>query len=190
MSHPDSKYASRGGLKLEAALDHFKLDPAGWTCADFGSNVGGFVDCLLQRGAAKVYALDTAYGVLDYRLRRTERVVVMERTNALHAELPEPVDLVTIDTGWTRQQHILPAAARATKTAGRVLTLVKPHYEAPPELLKAGVLDPEHIDSVLQKVRQIVRDLDWLIKGEYLCPVPGQAGNREVWLLLSRQGPV
>src|SRR5512139_1290565 len=89
-------YVSRGGLKLAAALREFQLEPAGWICADFGSHVGGFVDCLLQHGAAKVYAVETGYGVLDYGLRRDPRVVVCERTNALHYVCPEPCDLVTI----------------------------------------------------------------------------------------------
>ncbi len=108
----DHDYVSRGGLKLAAALKAFGLSPAGWVCADLGSNVGGFVDCLLRAGATRVYAVDTGYGVLAYRLRRDPRVVVRERTNALHVTLPEPADLVTIDVAWTSQEHILPAAVR------------------------------------------------------------------------------
>src|SRR5215218_2583008 len=106
------EFASRAGLKLEHALDHFKIEVAGRTCADLGSNVGGFVDCLLQRGAARVYAVEKGYGVLEWKLRKDSRVVVMERTNAMHVELPEPVSLVTIDVAWTKQKHILPAARR------------------------------------------------------------------------------
>src|SRR5207249_3575124 len=96
MSHPDREYVSRAGAKLAHAIDTFQLDPTGLICADLGSNTGGFVDCLLQRGAAKVYAIERGYGVLDLSLRKDPRVVVMERTDALHVRLPEPVALVTI----------------------------------------------------------------------------------------------
>ncbi len=148
------QYVSRGGDKLGAALDHFKVDVAGCVCADLGSHIGGFVDCLLQRGAARVYAVDTCYGTLAWKLRRDTRVEVLERTNAMHVSLPEPVDLVTIDVGWTPQIKILPNVERLVKASGglpapapaacpttnsvepvahgpgQVLTLIKPHYEA------------------------------------------------------------
>src|SRR6476660_6909523 len=118
-----SQFVSRAGIKLDYALTHFGIDVTGCTCADLGSNTGGFVDCLLQRGAAKVYAIDTGYGALDWKLRKDARVIVMERTNAMHAELPEPVNLVTIDVAWTRQRHILPAARRMVRIDGTVVTL-------------------------------------------------------------------
>src|SRR5881409_1013295 len=105
-------FVSRAGQKLDHALSHFAIDVAGLFCADLGCNAGGFTDCLLQRGAAKVYAIDTGYGALEWKLRRDGRVVVMERTNAIHATLPEPVQIVTIDVAWTRQRIILPAARR------------------------------------------------------------------------------
>src|SRR3954469_9667302 len=105
-----SEFVSRAGQKLEHALATFAVDVSGRICADLGSNTGGFVDCLLQRGAAKVYAIDTGYGALDWRLRKDPRVVVMERTNAMHAELPEKVSRISIDVAWTKQKHILPAA--------------------------------------------------------------------------------
>ncbi|HUU82020.1 MAG TPA: SAM-dependent methyltransferase, partial [Phycisphaerae bacterium] len=142
---PDPPYASRGGTKLEAALDRFDVDPTGLVCADLGCSVGGFVDCLLRRGAAKVYAVDTAYGQLAYRLRRDERVVVMERVNAMHAELPERVPLITIDVGWTRQHLILPAARTMLAEGGRIITLIKPHYEAEKRLLRGGVLPDDRM---------------------------------------------
>src|SRR5687767_8878918 len=117
----ECSYVSRGGLKLAAALDAFGIDPPGYVCADLGSNVGGFVDCLLQRGAKKVYAVDTGYGVLAYKLRIDPRVVVMERTNAMHVELPEVVDLITIDVAWTPQHRILPNAIRLSGLCGRIV---------------------------------------------------------------------
>src|SRR5437763_12080304 len=107
-----AEFVSRAGQKLEHALATFHVDVSGKICADLGSNTGGFVDCLLRRGAAKIYAIDTGYGALDWKLRKDPRVIVMERTNAMHATLPEKVDLVTIDVAWTRQKHILPAAKR------------------------------------------------------------------------------
>jgi 23S rRNA (cytidine1920-2'-O)/16S rRNA (cytidine1409-2'-O)-methyltransferase len=132
----DHPFASRGGLKLDTALAASGIDVAGMVCADLGCSTGGFVSCLLHRGAAKVYAVDTGYGVLDYTLRQDDRVVVMERSNALHTEPPaeadaEGVDLVTIDLGWTKQAKALAAALKWLAPTGRVITLVKPHYEAP-----------------------------------------------------------
>jgi 23S rRNA (cytidine1920-2'-O)/16S rRNA (cytidine1409-2'-O)-methyltransferase len=185
-STPD-KYVSRAGYKLEGALRQLRVDPAGWVCADLGSNVGGFVDCLLQYGAAKVYAVDTGYGTLAWKLRKDSRVVVMERTNAMHATLAEPVDLVTIDVAWTKQQYILPAAATMVKPGGRVLTLVKPHYEAAKDLLVRGVLPEEHLGTVIEGVRRQVVEMGWRIVGQCPSPLPGTGGNREEWLMLERQ---
>ena len=185
MSDPPCPYVSRGGLKLAAALRAFSLDVTGWTCADFGSHVGGFVDCLLQHGAAKVYAVDPAYGILDYRLRCDARVVVCERTNALHFVGPDPCDLVTIDVGWTPQRLILPAARRCLKPeSGRVLTLIKPQYEAPPEWLAAGVVPPERLEAVRDLCRRDIQGLGWRIHGAIESPLRGHGGNVEyVWLL-------
>ncbi len=175
------RHVSRGGTKLSAALEAFALDPTGWICADFGSHAGGFVDCLLQNGAARVYAVDPGYGVLDYALRKDQRVVVCERTNALAWTAPEPCDLVSIDVGWTPQRLILPAARRCLKPAGVVVTLIKPQYEAAKDQLSKGVLPDEHLPSVLATCRQDVLDLGWQIAGEIESPIRGQGGNRE-WL--------
>jgi 23S rRNA (cytidine1920-2'-O)/16S rRNA (cytidine1409-2'-O)-methyltransferase len=137
MTQANCPYISRGGLKLEAALAHFAIDPTGWTCADLGCSVGGFTDCLLQHGATHVYAVDTAYGDLAWTLRQDERVTVLERTNVLHFDPSTALaeftgcDLVTLDLGWTRQAKALPAAARWLSAGGGgcILTLIKPHYE-------------------------------------------------------------
>jgi 23S rRNA (cytidine1920-2'-O)/16S rRNA (cytidine1409-2'-O)-methyltransferase len=187
MTTPPENFVSRAGHKIEGALQHLHIVPAGWICADLGSNVGGFVDCLLQHGAAKVYAVDTSYGTLAWKLRKDSRVVVIERTNAMHVVLPEPVDLVTIDVGWTRQHHILPAAARLIRPAGKVLTLVKPHYEAPKDLLRGGILPPEHLETVVEQVGRQVAAAGWTLVGECPSPLPGAGGNHEVWLLLERR---
>ena len=176
---------SRGGLKLAAALEAFGLDVTGWTCVDFGSHVGGFVDCLLQHGAGRVYAVEPGYGVLHYRLRTDARVVVCERTNAMQYVCPEPSDLVTIDAGWTAQRLVLPAARRSLKReGGRVVTLVKPQYEAPREWLRRGVVEAARLDEVLGVCRRDVEGLGLRIAGEVASPIEGHGGNREfLWVL-------
>jgi 23S rRNA (cytidine1920-2'-O)/16S rRNA (cytidine1409-2'-O)-methyltransferase len=184
MAAEEHQFVSRGGAKLAAALDAFEVSPAGWICADFGSHVGGFVDCLLQRGAARVYAVDPGYGVLDYRLRKDPRVVVCERTNALTYATPEPCDLVTIDVGWTQQRLVLPAARRCLKPAGRVITLIKPQYEAPHAQLRHGVLPAEFWPAVRAQLVIDVTELGWTLAGEADSPLTGHGGNREyLWLL-------
>ncbi len=125
----DPKYASRAGEKLAFALKHFDINVSDLICADLGCSTGGFTSCLLQNQAAKVYAVDTGYGVLDYKLRLDPRIVVMERTNALHVILPQPVDFVSIDVGWTPQHLILPHALSLLAPGGRIVSLLKPHYE-------------------------------------------------------------
>lgn len=185
MSEP-SAYVSRGGLKLAAALRAFGIEVRGLTCADFGSHAGGFVDCLLQHGAARVHAVDTAYGTLDYRLRTDARVTVHERTNALYVSLPELCTLITIDVGWTAQRLILPAARRNLQPGGSVLTLVKPHYEAPREELRGGLLPEECVAPVAAAVRADCAAAGWTVLGEVTSPIRGHGGNTEfVWWLRS-----
>ncbi|MEX1015890.1 MAG: SAM-dependent methyltransferase [Phycisphaeraceae bacterium] len=154
MSEPDCPYVSRGGLKLAAALDAFGLDPSGWVCADLGCSTGGFTDCLLQRGAAHVYAVDTAYGELAWKLRQDERVTVLERTNALHFDPWRELagegfagcDLAVVDLGWTVQARAVPAALRwlrEAEAAGApgVISLVKPHYESSDRAMGPGAAE-------------------------------------------------
>src|SRR5690606_889075 len=148
---PSPSWASLGAPKLDHALETFGISVQVKTCADFGCSTGGFVDVLLRRGAARVFAVDTAYGQLDYRLRVDPRVVVMERTNALHAVLPErhadaKIDAISIDLGWTPQDKAIPAALRWLRTDdpdARIVSLVKPQYELSKEekatLLRDGV---------------------------------------------------
>ena len=188
MPDPDHPYVSRGGLKLAHAFAAFGLDVSGAICADFGCSTGGFTDVLLRGGAGRVYAVDTGYGVLDYRLRTDERVVVMERTNAMHVRLPDKADLIVIDAGWTRQAKILPAAAANLAPDGRVVTLVKPHYEADKSTLARGVLPDDARPGVLMRVRQDVADAGFTVLAEVESPITGSkekaVGNREaLWLL-------
>lgn len=184
MSESASRYVSRGGEKLAAAIERFAIDVRGLVACDFGSHAGGFVDCLLQHGAARVHAVDPGYGVLDYRLRKDPRVVVHERTNALRFICPEPCDIVSIDVGWTAQRMILPAAQRAMKPGGRVISLIKPHYEAGQAQLDGGVLPRERLPEVLARCRKDIEQLGWTILNETESPITGHGGNVEfLWLL-------
>ncbi|MFW6061039.1 MAG: SAM-dependent methyltransferase [Phycisphaeraceae bacterium] len=202
MSESNNPYVSRGGLKLAAALDAFAIEPAGFMCADLGCSTGGFTDCLLQRGAAHVYAVDTAYGELAWKLRQDARVTVLERTNALHfdpwAQLEgfAGCDLVTVDLGWTRQQRAVPAALRWLKRddpAAHLITLIKPHYESQGKALRGGrrgVLDAQEADEVWHRVIATLPDcgaeaVDWIAS-----PVRGgrRGGNIEYLALLRARG--
>jgi len=178
-------FVSRAGQKLDHAIVTFGVDVRGATCSDLGCSTGGFVDCLLQRGAAKVYAVDTGYGVLEYKLRKDPRVVVMERTNAMHVTLPEAVDWVSIDVAWTKQKHILPSAMKLLKPGtGRVITLIKPHYEADPSLLKQGILPAEAIDAVVTDVIKQITQVGFEVLSTVTSPILGAKGNTEILALL------
>lgn len=180
-------FVSRAGLKLDAAIQTFALPVTGLTCADLGANVGGFTDCLLQHGAAKVYAVDTAYGVLAWTLRKDPRVIVRERTNALHVRLPELMDLIAVDVGWTRQEKILPVVRTLLKPGGSVLTLIKPHYESDAARTQRGVLEAAQSEEVLWTVIAQIRHAGWAIPGIVKSPLEGQKGNAEfiAWLQTS-----
>jgi 23S rRNA (cytidine1920-2'-O)/16S rRNA (cytidine1409-2'-O)-methyltransferase len=177
-------FSSRAGAKLDHALTTFALNVAGFICADLGCSTGGFTDCLLQRGARRVYAVDTGYGVLDWKLRKDSRVVVLERTNAMHVELPEPVALITIDVAWTKQRYILPAARKLLESHGQIITLIKPHYEAERSLLRNGLLPPDKLAAVVTAVANEIRSLGFEIAGMADSPIKGSGGNAEVlaWL--------
>ena len=178
-------FVSRGGLKLQHALENFKVDVKDKVVLDVGASTGGFVDCLLQNGASKVYALDTAYGELAWKLRNDPRVVVMERTNVLHLEsFPEQVDLITIDAGWTRLELVLKVVQQYLKEGGQVLALLKPHYEAEKADLVKGVLKEEKLEEVKNLVTEKVKALGFEILKETESPILGGGGNTEYLLLL------
>ncbi len=185
---PEKPFVSRGGEKLDHALTELAVDVSDLVCADLGSHVGGFVDCLLRRGAAKVYSIDTSYGTLAWTLRRDPRVIVMERTNALHAKLPECVDLVTIDVGWTKQSKVLETAAAMLRSGGRVVTLIKPHYEARPDQLVGGVLPVDVAAAVVDDVLRDVAAAGWDVEASCESPIAGHGGNREWFARLARRG--
>ncbi|MCB0212317.1 MAG: TlyA family RNA methyltransferase [Anaerolineae bacterium] len=183
-------YVSRGGLKLVAALDDFQVNPKDFVCADVGASTGGFTDLLLQRGAAKVYAIDVGYGQLAWKLRQDERVIVMERTNARHLDsLPEAIDLATIDASFISLNLILPSVVKWLKHPASVIALVKPQFEAGRSQVKKGgiVRDPEVHRQVLLNVMEYARQLELSVVGLCASPITGPAGNHEFLLYLGWQ---
>jgi len=171
------KFVSRAGAKLEHALEEFKLDVTGLRCADFGCNVGGFTDCLLQCGAKHVTAIDTGYGALAWKLRQDPRVETHERTNALHAEAPAGgVDLVVLDLAWTPQRLAIPAALKWLAPGGRIITLIKPHYELRDEekaWLDRGFLPHERVPGVVTRVEAEMPALGAKVLGSTQSPLVG-----------------
>lgn len=182
-------YVSRGGYKLAGALDAFRIDVTGFVCADVGACTGGFTDVLLQRGAARVYAVDVGQGQLDWKLRQDERVVVMERTNARYlTTLPEPVDLVVIDVSFISLRLILPAAAGWLEPDAQVVALIKPQFEAGPEAVgKGGVVrDPRVRRRVLEDLLGWCAQNGWAVGGLVQSSLPGADGNIEYLVHLRR----
>lgn len=179
-------YVSRGGRKLAAALDALGIDPSGKVCLDAGASTGGFTDCLLQRGAERVYALDVGYGQLDYRLRTDPRVVVMERINVRYLApdaLPEPVDLATVDVSFISLAKVVPALLPHLLPGGELLALVKPQFEAGRgQVGKGGIVRDEELR------RRVIRETAEALAGPGLellavvdSEVPGVGGNREAF---------
>jgi len=187
MNDPKVSYAGRGGEKLSRALDAFRIDVNGLVCADLGCNVGGFTDCLLSRGARKIYAIDTGYGMLAWKLRNDGRVVAMERTNALRVKLPEPVDLAVVDVGWTRQILIIPAALRMLKSGGCAVSLLKPQYEAKNSERAAGVVKRERMPDVLARVRKDLESLGVEMGNLVESPLKGEGGNIEYFICVRKK---
>lgn len=182
-------YVSRGGFKLEKALNTFPVDPAGYVCVDCGASTGGFTDCLLQRGASRVYAVDVGYGQLAWSLRQDERVTVMERTNArsLTPEMfPERMDLAVMDMSFISLRLVLPAVRTLLKENGQVICLVKPQFEAGREKVgKKGVVrDPAVHREVLESFISALAPLGFSLAGLTFSPVRGPEGNIEylAWL--------
>jgi len=178
------RYVSRGGHKLETALEFFRLDVAGLVCLDAGASTGGFTDCLLQHGAARVYAADVGKGQLDARLRSDPRVVVHEEVNLRHAPadlLPEPVDLVTADLSFISLTKVLPALRQFLKPGGRLVALVKPQFELGPGAgVKGVVRDPELRRQAVDIVTNFCRDeLGLLPLGAVPAKIKGPKGNQE-----------
>ncbi len=181
-------YVSRGGLKLEGALNDFSYDPATQRCADVGACTGGFTDLLLQRGAVKVYAIDVGYGQLAWRLRQDPRVVVLERTNARNLKsLEEPIDLVVMDVSFISIKLLLPIIAHWLIPGGDVITLVKPQFEAGREEVgKGGIVRDVRIHKkVLQGIVSYATAHGWMVRDATVSPIQGQRGNKEFFLWLT-----
>lgn len=184
-------FVSRGGRKLAGALDAFGIDPAGRVCLDIGASTGGFTDCLLQRGARRVYAFDVGHGLLDARLRADPRVVLRERFNARHLEpgdVPEPVALAVFDVSFISLLKVVPPAIPLVAPGGLLLPLVKPQFEVGRGAVgKGGIVRDESVrrEIVRRRAAELV-DLGLELVAESDSRLPGADGNREVFLLLRR----
>jgi len=181
---PEHPYVSRGGLKLAAALDHFALDPRGRVCLDVGASTGGFTDCFLQRGAARVYAVDVGWGQLDAKLRSDPRVVVREKVNARSltpADVPEPITLASVDVSFISLRLVLPAIVPLLARGGAVVALVKPQFEAGrEEVPRGGVVRSEATRRrVVEEILTAGRGLGLEVLGEVESPIRGARGNAE-----------
>lgn len=184
------RFVSRGGEKMDGALTAFDIDVTGMVAADFGSSTGGFTDCLLQRGAGKVYAIDVGYGILDERIRTDERVISMERTNARYLEsLPEPIDIVVIDVSFISLNLMFPAVTRVLRSGGICVPLIKPQFEAEPkDVGRRGVVRDRAVhESVLRKVLNQAVDHNLNPHGLISSPLRGPNGNIEFLVYLSHR---
>lgn len=191
----DNQFVSRGGLKLEHALKTFGVNAAGLIVLDVGSSTGGFVDCLLQHGVAKVYSVDTAYGELAWKLRQDPRVVVIERQNILFLDnLPELVDLVTVDVTFTSLTKILPLVKKFMKpdpstslrASAKIIALLKPQYEDQQLAMKHhGIIPEEDREKIVDQIISFATDNGYTLLNKTESPIAGTGGNKEYLLYLS-----
>ncbi len=181
------RFVGRGGLKLEGALDHFAIDPTGATALDIGASTGGFTDCLLQRGAARVYAIDVGHGQMAWKIRNDPRVVVRENLNARHlsrADIPEQIDLCVIDVSFISLTLILPNAFELITPTGVILALIKPQFELRPEDVGRGgiVSDPALHEKAQQKIWDFITAQGRAVAGIVPAPITGTDGNQEFFI--------
>jgi 23S rRNA (cytidine1920-2'-O)/16S rRNA (cytidine1409-2'-O)-methyltransferase len=185
----DIAFVSRGGIKLEQALEDFGLDVSGMICLDVGASTGGFTDCLLMHGAKKVYAVDVGYGQLAWKLRRDPRVVAIERTN-IRSMKPDaialPVDLATIDVSFISLKIVVPSVAGFLKKNGTILALIKPQFEAGRDKVgKGGVVkDPGLHQEIIHQLSDFFEQMGFVTCGTHPSPILGPKGNREFFILL------
>lgn len=182
---PGSPYVGRGGEKLAGALDQFQVDPTGMICFDVGCSTGGFTDCLLQRGATRVYAVDVGYGQFEWRLRHDPRVVLMERTNIRYLDpgaIRDPINLIVIDVSFISLTLVLPCVVRCLTEAGFVITLIKPQFEVGKGLVGRGgiVRDDGLRQAAAEKVVACANQLGLELAGRMESPIEGRKGNREI----------
>ncbi|WP_245735292.1 TlyA family RNA methyltransferase [Thermodesulforhabdus norvegica] len=181
------RYVSRGGLKLEHALNFFGINPAGCVCMDVGASTGGFTDCLLQHGASRVYAVDVGYGQLDWKLRKDHRVVVLEKRNIRYLPreaVSDPIELATIDTSFISLKLVIPSVTGFLKKGAITIALIKPQFEAGRKQVgKGGVVrDPAVHDRVCSEIRSFMEDLGFDVLGITPSPILGPRGNREFFI--------
>lgn len=184
-------YVSRGGLKLEKALDEFSINVEFKTAMDVGASTGGFTDCLLQRGASKVYAIDVGYGQMDWKIRNDPRVILIERTNIRHMEdskMPEQADMAVIDVSFISLQKVMPRVIDFLKPEAEIIALVKPQFEVGKgEVGKGGIVrDDAKRLAALQGVKEFCTGLGLESVGSTESPIAGQKGNREFLLYLRK----
>jgi 23S rRNA (cytidine1920-2'-O)/16S rRNA (cytidine1409-2'-O)-methyltransferase len=189
-----SRFVSRGGEKLAAALDACSIDPRGLVCLDVGCSTGGFTDCLLQQGAARVYAVDVGYGQFDWRLRQDPRVVLMERTNIRYIErsaVPESIDLVAVDVSFISLTKVLPSLLQFLAPNARVIALVKPQFEVGKGQVGRGgiVRDESQRQDVLQRIVRLGEKLGLRALKTLDCPVKGKKGNQEILSIFECAAP-
>ena len=180
-------YVSRGGLKLAGALDTFHVDPRGKICADIGASTGGFTDCLLQRGATRVYAIDVGYGQLAWKIRNDARVVVMDRVNFRHLEqLPEPIDLIVVDVSFISLALVFPVAIRLLKSSGEIVALIKPQFEAGrAQVGKGGIVRDVRVHrTVIEKIVRDAQAVGLHVRGICRSAITGADGNIEFFIHL------
>jgi len=178
-------YVSRGGVKLEKALNHFQCSPAGWVCADIGASTGGFTDCLLQHGADRVYAIDVGYGQFSWKLRQDSRVIVRERFNARHLShetLPEPIDMAVVDVSFISLTKVLPAVLTLFAAPKDIIALIKPQFELPRSTVKEGsgvVRDEKLHGRAIESVLAFAQTIGLTGHGVVTSPLRGPKGNKE-----------
>jgi 23S rRNA (cytidine1920-2'-O)/16S rRNA (cytidine1409-2'-O)-methyltransferase len=189
---PTRKYVSRGALKLESAIEHFDVDVKGKTALDIGASTGGFTDCMLQRGAEKIYAVDVGYGQLDWKLRNDARVIVLEKINArflTRDQIPELVDICAIDVSFISLTLILPNALAALKPEGIILALIKPQFELQRrDVGKGGIVrDPRLHQKAQDKIVAFVNDLGHVVVGIAPAGIKGADGNQEFFACIRKR---
>ncbi len=190
---PGPAFVSRGGEKLAAGLEHFNIRLNGWVCADVGASTGGFTDCLLQKGASRVYAIDVGTGLLAWRLRQDPRIVVLENTNARYLDrLPEPVQLVTMDVSFISVKLLIPVIRGwFASEGGQSVLLIKPQFEAGRMEVSRGkgvIRDPAIHRYVLHDILQVVCAHDYGVRGLFVSPLLGPKGNKEFFVHLTYPG--
>ncbi|OGP91919.1 MAG: hypothetical protein A2Z19_07995 [Deltaproteobacteria bacterium RBG_16_54_18] len=187
LTHDPQPYVSRGGVKIERALDFFPIDPAGKVIIDVGASTGGFTDCLLQHGAGRIYAVDVGYGQLAWKLQRDPRVINLQRRNIRYLkseEVGERVDLAVIDTSFISLEMVIPVVLTFLKAGGGLLALIKPQFEVGKgEVGKGGVVrDPEKHHRIIERISRFVADKGLILHGVMESPLLGPKGNKEFFI--------